>query len=217
MESPTIVPLIHRLVALGLVERITTASDKRKRLLVVTDKGKALYEQVKTVADDLREEIPDGDYPTGAGANPAGAGKAVARSGEEIMPRRPGITPYAPHDWAPHEKPALLGSPSTRRCTVRRNALPTAWSVCWYVSPARWATQWSPPTCSCCRVPSPPGRRWKSLWLPAGIRDDQRLHQPAAGEIPPAVWPARFHPKAFWCSMCWSPFSTSSSTISAQR
>lgn len=47
MESPTIVPLIHRLVALGLVERITTASDKRKRLLVVTDKGKALYEQVK--------------------------------------------------------------------------------------------------------------------------------------------------------------------------
>ena len=39
------------------VERITTASDKRKRLLVVTDKGKALYEQVKTVADDLREEI----------------------------------------------------------------------------------------------------------------------------------------------------------------
>ncbi len=56
-ESPTIVPLIHRLVALGLVERVTTASDKRKRLLVVTDKGKALYEQVKTVADDLREEI----------------------------------------------------------------------------------------------------------------------------------------------------------------
>lgn len=41
VESPTIVPLIHRLVALGLVERITTASDKRKRLLVVTDKGKA--------------------------------------------------------------------------------------------------------------------------------------------------------------------------------
>ena len=56
-ESPTIVPLIHRLGALGLVERITTASDKRKRLLVVTDKGKALYEQVKTVAADLREEI----------------------------------------------------------------------------------------------------------------------------------------------------------------
>lgn len=50
-----------------------------------------------------------------------------------------------------------------RRCTVRRNALPTAWSVCWYVSPARWATQWSPPTCSCCRVPSPPVDRNRPL------------------------------------------------------
>ncbi len=28
------------------------------------------------------------------------------------MPRRQD-NPYAPHDWAPHEKPALLGSPST--------------------------------------------------------------------------------------------------------
>ncbi len=28
------------------------------------------------------------------------------------MPRRRD-NPYAPHDWAPHEKPALLGSPST--------------------------------------------------------------------------------------------------------
>ncbi len=90
VESPTIVPLIHRLVALGLVERITTASDKRKRLLVVTDKGKALYEQVKTVADDLREEILTAITPQEQGANPAGAGKAVARSGEEIMPRRRG-------------------------------------------------------------------------------------------------------------------------------
>ena len=57
VESPTIVPLINRLVALGLVERVTTARDKRKRLLVATGQGMALYEQVKTVADDLREEI----------------------------------------------------------------------------------------------------------------------------------------------------------------
>lgn len=28
------------------------------------------------------------------------------------MPRRQD-NPYAPHDWLPHEKPALLGSPST--------------------------------------------------------------------------------------------------------
>ena len=28
------------------------------------------------------------------------------------MPRRH-ANPYVPHDWAPHEKPAILGSPST--------------------------------------------------------------------------------------------------------
>ena len=32
-------------------------SELAQELGVVTDKGKALYEQVKTVADDLREEI----------------------------------------------------------------------------------------------------------------------------------------------------------------
>ncbi len=40
VESPTIVPLINRTVALGTVERVTTDRDKRKRLLVVTDRGR---------------------------------------------------------------------------------------------------------------------------------------------------------------------------------
>ncbi len=109
------------------------------------------------------------------------------------MPRR-GITP-TPRMTGRRMKNRLCSVRRRRRCTVRRNALPTAWSVCWYVSPARWATQWSPPTCSCCRVPSPPGRQKSPA--AGGIRDDQRLHQPAAGEIPPAVWPARFHRRLF--------------------
>ncbi len=106
------------------------------------------------------------------------------------MPRRQD-NPYAPHDWAPHEKPALLGSPST---PLHSPAKRLAYGVVGLLVclTARWATQWSPPTCSCCRVPSPPGRQ-KSPGCLSGIRDDQRLHQPAAGEIPPAVWPARFH------------------------
>ncbi|WEF26233.1 MarR family transcriptional regulator [Klebsiella aerogenes] len=57
VESATIVPLINRLVELELVERVKPASDKRKRLLVATDKGMALFHQVKAVADELREEI----------------------------------------------------------------------------------------------------------------------------------------------------------------
>ena len=57
VESATIVPLINRLVELELVERVNPDSDKRKRLLVATAKGMALFHQVKAVADDLREEI----------------------------------------------------------------------------------------------------------------------------------------------------------------
>ncbi|OGE58807.1 hypothetical protein BHS30_26500 [Klebsiella pneumoniae] len=137
------------------------------------------------------------------------------------MPRRQD-NPYAPHDWAPHEKPALLGSPSTPLHSPAKrlaygvvgllvcltgalgNAVVTAnlqllqgtfaaWSteIAWlpavYVMtnvsinlllvkfrqqfwPARFHRRlsgalcaghlfWSPPTCSCCRVPSPPGRQ----------------------------------------------------------
>lgn len=57
VESATIVPLINRLVELELVERVKPDSDKRKRLLVATAKGMALFHQMKAVADDLREEI----------------------------------------------------------------------------------------------------------------------------------------------------------------
>ena len=34
-----------------------TERDKRKRLLVATEKGRELFHQVKAVADELREEI----------------------------------------------------------------------------------------------------------------------------------------------------------------
>ncbi len=106
------------------------------------------------------------------------------------MPRRQD-NPYAPHDWAPHEKPALLGSPSTPLHSPAKrlaygvvgllvcltgalgNAVVTANLQLLQGTFAAWSTE--------------------IAWLPSGIRDDQRLHQPAAGEIPPAVWPARFH------------------------
>lgn len=57
VENATLVPLINRLVAQNLVQRVLTEQDKRKRLLVATEQGMALYHQVKTVADGLREEI----------------------------------------------------------------------------------------------------------------------------------------------------------------
>ncbi|EOL9019717.1 MarR family winged helix-turn-helix transcriptional regulator [Cronobacter dublinensis] len=57
VESATLVPLLNRLVAQQLIERVTPPGDRRKRLLVATAEGQALYEKVKVEADGLRETI----------------------------------------------------------------------------------------------------------------------------------------------------------------
>nr|WP_201279294.1 MarR family transcriptional regulator [Cedecea colo] len=57
IESATLVPLINRLVEQNLVQRVLTPEDKRVRLLVATEQGQALYQKVKVVADELRQEV----------------------------------------------------------------------------------------------------------------------------------------------------------------
>lgn len=57
VEGATVVTMIDRLVKLNLVQRVATAADRRKKLLVVTDQGKELYEKVRTEADALGKEI----------------------------------------------------------------------------------------------------------------------------------------------------------------
>ncbi len=57
VESATLVPLLNRLVAQQLIERVTPPGDRRKRLLVATAEGQALYQKVKVEADGLRETI----------------------------------------------------------------------------------------------------------------------------------------------------------------
>ncbi|WP_105666005.1 MarR family winged helix-turn-helix transcriptional regulator [Cronobacter dublinensis] len=57
VESATLVPLLNRLVTQQLIERVTPPGDRRKRLLVATAEGQALYEKVKVEADGLRETI----------------------------------------------------------------------------------------------------------------------------------------------------------------
>ncbi len=101
------------------------------------------------------------------------------------MPRRQG-NPYAPHDWAPHEKPALLGSPST---PLHSPAKRLAYGVVGLL------------VCSHRRAGQRGGHRQpaataghlrrlvdRDRLAAGGVRHDQRLHQPAAGEISPAVW-----------------------------
>ncbi|WP_213993636.1 MarR family transcriptional regulator [Sodalis sp. dw_96] len=57
VEGATIVTMVDRLVKIGLVQRVPTLADRRKKLLVVTADGKALYEKVRSEADALGEEI----------------------------------------------------------------------------------------------------------------------------------------------------------------
>ena len=128
------------------------------------------------------------------------------------MPRRRD-NPYAPHDWAPHEN-QLCSVRRRHRCTVRRNASPTAWSVCWCVSPARWATQWSPPTCSCCRVPSPlvdRNRPLPAVYVMTNVSINLLLVKFRQ------QFGLRAFTEGFLVLYVLVTFSTSSSTISAQR
>ncbi len=74
------------------------------------------------------------------------------------MPRRRD-NPYAPHDWAPHEKPALLGSPST---PLHSPAKRLAYGVVGLLVCLTGALGNAVVTANlrrCCGVPSPPGRQ----------------------------------------------------------
>jgi MarR family transcriptional regulator for hemolysin len=57
VEGPTIVAMIDRLVAAGLVERVPSALDRRVKLIHLTDAGRTLYDKVKQRADAVRSEL----------------------------------------------------------------------------------------------------------------------------------------------------------------
>lgn len=60
-ERAAVVTMVERLVKIGLVRRIPTPADRRKKLLVVSDEGKVMYGKVRTEADAM-------------GKNPGGCG-----------------------------------------------------------------------------------------------------------------------------------------------
>lgn len=57
LEDASMVPLIDRLVKQELLTRVQPPEDRRKRHLVLTDKGNQAFAEVKTQADALREEL----------------------------------------------------------------------------------------------------------------------------------------------------------------
>ncbi|MDB5803098.1 MAG: hypothetical protein JWN73_420 [Betaproteobacteria bacterium] len=57
VEGATMVAMIDRLVAAGLVERKVEESDRRVKRVAVTPGGMALYAEVKAEADAFRREV----------------------------------------------------------------------------------------------------------------------------------------------------------------
>ncbi len=57
LEEASVVPRVDRLVAQQLVERSQPEEDRRKRLLLVTEQGNALFNKVKVETDRLRGEL----------------------------------------------------------------------------------------------------------------------------------------------------------------
>ncbi|GGC78102.1 MarR family winged helix-turn-helix transcriptional regulator [Undibacterium terreum] len=57
VEDPTMVSMIDRLVKAGFVIRQPSQTDRRVKLVVLTDEGNALYRKVKEVADSFRAEF----------------------------------------------------------------------------------------------------------------------------------------------------------------
>ncbi|MDJ0037019.1 MarR family transcriptional regulator [Pantoea allii] len=59
LEDASMVPLIDRLVKQDLLMRVQPVEDRRKRHLVLTEKGNEAFVNVKTHADALRTELLD--------------------------------------------------------------------------------------------------------------------------------------------------------------
>ena len=57
VEAATVVSTVDRLVRAGYAERQTSPSDRRVKFVVLTDPGRAVYHEVKQVAEGLRAEL----------------------------------------------------------------------------------------------------------------------------------------------------------------
>jgi MarR family transcriptional regulator for hemolysin len=68
VEPPTIVSMVDRLLAGGFVLRTASPLDRRVKLIVLTDAGKALYGRVKEVADEFRGTVLEGLDPAAISA-----------------------------------------------------------------------------------------------------------------------------------------------------
>jgi MarR family transcriptional regulator for hemolysin len=60
VEGPSVVAMVDRLEQAGLVLRAPCPTDRRVKLLQLTDSGRALYAKVRVEADAFRSSVLDG-------------------------------------------------------------------------------------------------------------------------------------------------------------
>lgn len=64
VEAPTVVRMVQRMQAAGLVNRIADEHDKRRSLIVLTDRGRALVPTVREALADVTRTATRGFTPT---------------------------------------------------------------------------------------------------------------------------------------------------------
>jgi MarR family transcriptional regulator for hemolysin len=63
VEGPSVVSMLDRLEQAGLVLRVPCPTDRRVKLVQLTDAGRALYAKVRKQADSFRASVLDGVPP----------------------------------------------------------------------------------------------------------------------------------------------------------
>lgn len=63
VENPTMVSMIDRLVKSGFVLRQPSSTDRRVKLVLLTDAGRQVYDKVRGAADGFRQELLTGIDP----------------------------------------------------------------------------------------------------------------------------------------------------------
>ncbi len=57
IEGPTLVRLLDALESMSLIERRESKSDRRRKVISITEKGRPLVEEIKTTINDFRDEF----------------------------------------------------------------------------------------------------------------------------------------------------------------
>jgi MarR family transcriptional regulator for hemolysin len=57
VETPTMVPMLDRLVRDGLVERLPSPTDRRIKLVALTANGRTVYDKLHAEANAYRQEV----------------------------------------------------------------------------------------------------------------------------------------------------------------